>query len=267
MKFRTLRIFGLVMGLMSAGAAADTGSSVDPIVLMQQVQTQASSSDEVVKIAMQLVEANGKTSNRQATFYRKQREPNVLADMKLIRFSSPAELNGSAVLIYENKGRADDQWLYLPAYRTSRKVPSSNRSDRYMGTDFFYEDVSNDKIEQNKYVVSGQEKIAGRNYIIVEQTPQNEELKKESAYGRKLQWVDPERFIVAKIDYFDKTGRLFKRMEATGAVQVSGRWRWSEMTMSDLTDNHKTLIQYRDRKIDGGLDEGVFSVRSLERPR
>lgn len=253
----------LALALAAANAPAQT--DIDPVRLMQQVQQQASSADETVDLDMQLEDESGATSKRRATYTRKQREAGTLADMKLIRFTSPAEMNGSGVLIHENTGRADDQWLYLPAYRTSRRVPSSNRSDRYMGTDYYYEDVSNDKIEQYRYTLVDRAKVGGRNYAVIEQVPQAEEVKRESAYGKKLQWVDPERLLVGRIDYYDKAGKLFKRLEASGAVQQAGRWRWSEMSMADLRMKHRTLIKYSNRKLDTGVDASVFSVRSLER--
>lgn len=261
-----LRILSLAGGVLLTGfVAAQNNSPVDPVKLMQQVERQSSPSDEVVRIAMRLVDSSGKTSQRSAWFYSKQRDPGSLESMKLIRFDKPAEMNGSAVLTVENTGRPDDQWLYLPAYHASRKVPPSSRSDRYMGTDFFYEDVSDDKIEQYQYVVSGQETISDRSYIVIEQTPVAEELKRETAYGKKVQWVDPERAIVAKIEYFDRQGALRKRFEASGPTQVAGRWRWSEVSMTDFKLKHKTYVQYSDRKIDQGLDASLFTVRSLER--
>lgn len=246
-------------------AIAQSLPAVDPVKLMQSVENQNSPSDEVVRLSMRLVDSAGKASQRSAVFYRRQKEAGSNADMKLIRFDSPPELNGSAVMTLENTERADDQWLYLPAYRTSRKIPPGNRSDRYMGTDFYYEDVSDDKISQYRYSIVGQEKIGDRKYLLVSQTAESEEVSRDSAYGRKLQWVDPERYMVARIDYFDRQGTLIKRFEASQAVQVAGRWRWNTAVMTDVRLGHKTEIHYSDRRIDQGVDAALFTVRSLER--
>jgi outer membrane lipoprotein-sorting protein len=267
MKITSFTLCILVLMWAPDTVIAQAPPAVDPVRLMQLVEKQNSPPDEMVRLSMRLIDSGGKTSQRSAVFYRRQKEAGSTEDMKLIRFDSPPELNGSAVLTLENATRADDQWLYLPAYRTSRKIPPGNRSDRYMGTDFYYEDVSDDKISQYRYSIVGQEKIGDRSYLLVSQAAESQEAQRESAYGRKLQWVDPERYVVARIDYFDRQGTLIKRFEASQPIQVTGRWRWNATVMSDLRLGHKTEIDYSDRKIDQGVDAALFTVRSLERAK
>jgi hypothetical protein len=257
-------VFCAVVSMVGLAYAA---AQTDPTDLMRRVERQSSAHDESVQISMKLINTTGSVRHRNATFYRHQRAAGSFEDMKLIRFHSPPEMAGSAVLTLENADRTDDQWLYLPAYHTSRRVPSSNRSDRYMGTDFFYEDVSDDKIEQYRYSLIGDELLDGRRFLIIEQVPIAEEVKQESAYGKKVQWVDAERYLVVRIDYYDKQGNLFKQYEARGAIQVGDHWRWSEATMTNLKLNHKTVVIYSDRKLNQGLDSGLFTVRNLERGR
>jgi outer membrane lipoprotein-sorting protein len=237
----------------------------DPAALMLRVERQSKSADESVSLAMRLIDENGKINDRSATFYRRLKSPGSLEDMRLVRFHAPPELAGSGVLTLENTDRPDDQWLYLPAYHTSRKIPSSNRSDRYMGTDFFYEDAGDDKIALYTYRVTGWETIGGRRCVLIEQLPAAEEVKNNSAYGRKMEWVDPERLVIPRIDYFDKNNVLYKRLENSGARQYGPSWRWSEATMTDFRLHHKTVVTYSDRKIDQGVDAGLFTIRKLER--
>jgi outer membrane lipoprotein-sorting protein len=268
-KFHKLKLTTLLLSSVLAFAscssfAADTNDA-EAVKIMQAVEKHASPPDEEVKISMKLIDSNNSTSSRTATFYRKQRAENSLDDSKLIRFHTPAEMQNSAVLTLENASRSDDQWLYLPAYHTSRKIPSSNRGDRYMGTDFFYEDVSDDKIAEYNYKITGKEVINSRNCTVIEQVPTNDTVKKESAYGKKIKWVDAERNLVAKIEYYDKSGKLSKRYTAENAVQTNGFWRWQKVTMIDVQLNHKTTIDYSDRKINSGVDKNLFTVRSLER--
>lgn len=134
-----------------------------------------------------------------------------------------------------------------------------------MGTDFFYEDVSDDKIEEYQYRLIGEELLHARRYVIIEQVPTSNEVRQESAYGRKVQWVDPERYLTVRIDYFDKQDKLLKRYEARDAMQVGDRWRWSEATMNDLNLNHRTIITFSDRALNQGVDPRIFTVRNLER--
>lgn len=239
---------------------------IDPARLMRDVQNNGAPGDEVVRMDMKLIDGTGRVSRRSALYSRKRRGEGP-ESKKLIRFDSPAEMAGSGVLTLENSERADDQWMYLPAFHTSRKIPSSSRSDRYMGTDFFFEDVSDDKVDLYRYRTLGHEIQDGRELVLIEQVPVDEDVQRDSAYGRKVQWVDTERLLVARIDYFDKSGVLIKRFQAAGAAEFSGRWRWSSSSMTDLRINHRTEIDFREREIDTGLNERLFTVRQLERGR
>lgn len=246
-------------------AFAESSDSIDPVDLMRRVEAHASSPDEVVSVTMRLVDSSGKISSRSAKFYQKKSTGNE--DMKLIRFNSPAEMDGSAVLTLEKATRSDDQWIYLPAYHTSRKIPASSRSDRYMGTDFYYEDVSDDKISQYEYKVLGQDEIDGHTHVVIEQVPKADEVKRDSAYGKKVQWVDPEKLLVSRIDFYNKEGELIKRYTAQMPLEVGDYWRWQKALMEDLKSDHRTEIEYSGHKIGEGLESNLFTVRNLERGR
>ncbi|WP_095147763.1 outer membrane lipoprotein-sorting protein [Pseudomonas sp. Irchel s3a18] len=258
------KLFALLLVFFCGYSSA---SELSPKDLVLAVQRNASPADEQVEIDMLLVDKEGSSNRRTATFYQRQREPGSDQDMRLIRFSSPAEMDGSAVLTLENKGRADDQWLYLPAYHTSRKIPSSNRSDRYMGTDFFYEDVSDDKVELYDFSLISKDSLEGRDYLIVEQIPKDAQLKKETFYGKKRLWIDPERLVTGRIDFYDKAGELIKRMSSSAPQLIEKRWRMNQVEMTDFRITHKTTINYHNRKLDQGLNTQMFTVRSLERGR
>jgi len=66
----------------------------------------------------------------------------------------------------------------VPAYHTSRRIPPSNRGDKYLGTDFFYEDISNMRIEDYKLNKIGEEVHQGVSYIVLESISISEKLKK-----------------------------------------------------------------------------------------
>ncbi len=70
----------------------------------------------------------------------------------LIKFLSPSVLKGSGYLSIENTNRDDDQWLYLPAFNKTRRILSKNESDHIVGTDFSFEDINREDIEEYHYV-------------------------------------------------------------------------------------------------------------------
>lgn len=243
------------------------GQAPDPVALMRRVQLQDTAVDEQVELTMQLIDGSGQIRERTGTIYERQVAPGSLDEMRLIRYHSPPDLKGSGVLTVEHADRDADQWLYLPAYHTTRRVPPANRGDRYMGTDFLYQDLTRAKIEEYRYAVRGEETIEGARCLILEAVPVAEQLRRETAYAKTLIWVDPARDLILRVDYHDREGAFFKRLTVKGVEQVSGKYRWREVRMEDFSRRHVTVIVYHGRKIGAGVPEHFFTERYLKRGR
>ena len=51
------------------------------------------------------------------------------------------EVNGVALLIHNHTDRASDQWMWTPALQRDRRIALQDRSTRFFGTDFSFEDL------------------------------------------------------------------------------------------------------------------------------
>src|SRR4051812_672212 len=103
--------------------------AMEPKEIMEKVRWQNSAKDDQVKIDMQLIDAGGDVKARTATSSSKRKSPDKPELMKLIRFHTPPEMAKAGVLTLENDGGDPDQWIYIPAVFTSRRIPSANRGD------------------------------------------------------------------------------------------------------------------------------------------
>jgi hypothetical protein len=243
------------------------GAALDPVELMQRVQRQEAASDETVDFTMQLVDASGRVRERTGTVSERRAAPSAVDEMRLIRFHSPPDFRGSGVLTIEHPDRDHDQWIYLPAYHTTRRIAATNRSDRYLGTDFLYEDIMRTKIEEHRWVLRGEALCHGASCLLIEAVPVAEGLRRDTAYSKTVSWVDPARDVIRAVDYYDRDGRLFKRLTVAEIEQVSGRFRWQEVRMEDFARRHVTIVKYHGRKIGTGIPERDFTERSLKRGR
>ena len=254
------------MTVFLAAPAASPGAeeTLSPGELMRRIIAAANADDEVVSIRMEL-DSGGQVRERTATLYsKKDADGNV---MRLVRFHTPDDLARSGILILD-KGKEDPaQWLYLPAYHTSRRIAASNRSDTWMGTDFAYEDMSEPNVERYEYRYLDDERIDGVDYKVIEALPSDEKLQKDSGYSKTISWVDPVREVALKTDFYDREGVLAKRLQNSQLETVGGRHRWKVWEMSDLKRGHRTVLTFEERKINQGLDDSLFTVRFLERGR
>ncbi|MBI4651888.1 outer membrane lipoprotein-sorting protein, partial [Candidatus Desantisbacteria bacterium] len=238
--------------------------TLTPREIMWNVINKYRVDDEVEEIKMTLINKDDRTWIRIATFYTKKidKDNNKI----FFRFHSPADLAGSGVLTIENKNGEDDQWMYVPAYHTARRIPAASRSDQYMGTDFYYEDVITPRVEEYEYKITGEEKINGTNCSILEGIPVSERLKKESGYGRVVSFVDTEKFMILKQDlYSKKDGTLIKQLTNYELRNYNGFLRWGKREMLTLKTGHRTIVEYTKQEINKGVSDEYFTMRYLKR--
>src|SRR6478735_12702857 len=63
-------------------------------------------------------------------------------EKRIYRFLSPADVQGTSVLVFDYETKSDDVWIYLPALRKTRRVVSSQKSQSFMGSEFSYGDLN-----------------------------------------------------------------------------------------------------------------------------
>lgn len=254
------------MSVAALLAAAWPAGAWDPREVMREANLQNSPRHERSDFTMVLVDADGNRTARTGTQYFRRKAPDGPESSRLFRFHSPPEMARSGVLLVENAEKDNEQWIYLPATYATRRIPSRNRGDRYMGTDFSYEDAVSFRIGDYRYAAMGDELVDGSTCHKIEQVPTAERLIKESLYSRIVEWVDAERGVVLQAEYFDKAGGLLKRYRASRIERVGDAYRASHMEMEDLRLRHRTIVDITGRDAVGDLRESYFTVRSLERP-
>jgi len=252
-----------VIGLLPPASPAQTKDAARDI--MRRVLRDSRAEDEVISVSMQLVDANGRVRRRTATFYAKKKTAEN--SVRLIRFHAPPEFARSGILTIERSEGDADQWIYLPAYHASRRVPSANRGDTWMGTDLTYEDITDAKIEQYEYRTVGTDRVNGVACTLIEAVPTERKLVEESAYSKTVSCVDVDQSVALRIEYFNRAGQHFKTLTNSGLRRVGKYRRWDVSEVVDLTRNHKTILELGERKLDRGLNDEYFDVRYLERGR
>jgi outer membrane lipoprotein-sorting protein len=255
------RVVAALLLLLSRAAAAYDAKEV-----IQRVNLQNSPITEKTNFEMVLIDSGGGQTRRTGTQYFRRRVAEKPESFRLFRFHSPPEMAKSAVLLVENGDKDNEQWIYLPATYSTRKIPARNRGDRYMGTDFSYEDAVSYRVSEYAFTALQDETIDGVKCLKIEQRPSDPRLERESLYSRIVQWVDPEKNVQLRSEYYDKSGALLKTYRASTYVKVGDAYRASHVEMEDLKLRHKTIIDYTERDTATPIKESFFTTRSLERP-
>lgn len=156
----------------------------------------------------------------------------------LIKFLEPADVKGTQFLHIENPKGEDIQFLYLSALKKSRRIPSSQRSSSFMGSDFTYADFESRSVDEGEHELLREEKLDGEDVYVVESVPHS-----DPQYSKFVQWIRKKDFIPVRIDFYDKEGKLFKRLLAEDIQDVEGYPTAMRTTMMNLQKNSKTILK------------------------
>ena len=235
--------------------------------IAQKVNTRDEGKHIVQDFSMILTDKNGKKQERQTKIYRKD-----YADQRksIIVYLTPTNVKGTAFMSFDyiNAAKDDDQWLYLPALRKTRRISSSNRGDYFLGTDFTYEDIklgTKMSIDDYRRKTTTEETIDGHKCYLVESIPVNDKIARELGYTKIHQWVDAEIWIVRKAQYWDVAGNLLKTTYAKEINKVQGIWTIQLLDAENHKTGHKTNIRFSNTSYQSGVADNIFSEESLTR--
>jgi len=252
----------LAAGLLTAAPRVTSAqSALDVMKKEREVQR---AKDEEETQSMKLVSKQGSTKQRRVTRWSLQGPDYHFKSM--IRFLAPRDVENTGLLTWEGKDGKDDQWLYLPATRQAKRIAASGKKNRFMGTDFAYEDLRDENLDIHTYTLSGSEAVDGRECFVVEAVPATESQVGQTGYSKRKLWIRKDITYIVKREYYDKSGKLKKVQHDRKLIQVKGTiWRANEVEMDDVQDGTKTILTTEKRALDKGLKDSFFSVAELTR--
>jgi outer membrane lipoprotein-sorting protein len=185
-------------------------------------------------------------------------------DKSLTIFEDPLDVKGTAFLSFSHAINADEQWLYLPALKRVKRISSSNKSGPFMGSQFAFEDLASFEVDKYRYKYLRDEKLDNYDTFVVENYPQY----KHSGYTRQIVWIDQQRYIPLKVEYFDRKNDLLKTLKFDDYRQYLNQyWRAHKQVMENHQNSKTTLLTWNDYQFRNGLNERDFKSNSLKRAR
>jgi len=219
--------------------------------------------DSLVNLKMVLVDKTGKESKRDMRVKSLEGESDN-GDKSLMIFDTPKDQKGVAMLTFTHKTKSDDQWLYLPALKRVKKISSRNKSGPFVGSEFAFEDISNQEVEKYKYKYLRDEVVDGMDCFVSERYPED----KYSGYTKQVAWIDKKEYRVLKVEYYDRKKSLLKTLKNTGFQQYLDKfWQPDLSVMTNHQTGKATRLEYENYKFKVGLNDKDFSKNSLKRAK
>lgn len=226
--------------------------------LARRIEARDRGDDGRLEMEMRVYDHRGRETVRRLTILLK-REGSL--DRFLLRFSYPGDIRDTGLLSIERSEGEDDRYLFLPALGRSRRVSAQEKEDSFVGSDFSYEEISGQRLEDYDYRVLGVDDLGGRPVYLLESKRKDH----RSRRPRSVSWVDGERFVILKSEIFDASGDKSKEFNAQRVEQVDGIWTTVEQIMRTLRSETHTTLVVTEAGYNRGLSPSVFSRQALER--
>ena len=175
---------------------------------------------------------------------------------RLVRFTG-GENKGMSVLVES----ADVVYVYLPEFKRVRRMGTHVKNQNFGGSDFSSEDMS-----QTSYAGVFDAKVVGE-----DQASWIVELSAKAGLDLECpklkMWIGKEPLQPTRIEYMDASGRKLKTQERLDYKKDSPEhWQPMRIVVTDHRRNdHASEIDFLTSKIDTGLSDDLFTVRTLSR--
>jgi len=185
-------------------------------------------------------------------------------DKSLSIFDRPRDVEGTAFLSFSHTTGNDDQWLYLPALSRVKRISTSNKSGPFMGSEFSYEDISSQEVDEYTYTWNRDETLDGVEMYVIERVP----VDKNSGYTKLITWIDREHFRTMKVEFYDRKASLMKTLTQEGFHQYLEQfWRPDIMNMVNHQTGKSTVLEWTNYQFQTGLSDRDFDRNALKRAR
>ena len=191
---------------------------------------------------------------------------------QLLLFESPADVRNTGLLSidYDDGGKDDDQWLYLPNLRKSTRISSGDKSGSFMGTDLSYSDMTrSDPAEYDYKVVKQSVEVDGEDCWLIESRARTKKLKEETGYVKSQVWVSKGKLMPMRVKHWIAEGKKIKLIKFSDLKQIDGLWvahKIAAQTRQNKKTLSKTLIVFKDYKTNQkDVSDEDFNQRRLEK--
>jgi hypothetical protein len=246
---------------MTAKTSSDKTPSIEDIVNRANRVAYYQENDGQAKVTMSIIDSQGRKRYRRFTILRRNddTEDKRFGNQKFyVYFHRPADVNKMVFLVWKNIDKDDDRWLYLPALDLVKRIAASDKRTSFVGSHFFYEDVSGRIINEDKHELVK----TTENYYVLKNTPIKPEMVEFSYY---YMWIHRQTFLPIKAEYYDKNGEKYRVYEALKVEDIQGLKTVTKSRMKDLRSSEETIIEYMNVKYNIGLSEDIFTERYLRR--
>jgi hypothetical protein len=256
---------GLLLSALPIGAEELTGRQI-----MERVDDRDTGDDGISDLEMILIDKRGQQRVRKIRSFSKKYGDDGDDDYGIMFFLSPADVKDTGFLTYDydDPDKDDDQWLFLPALKKTKRIAAGDKNGSFMNSDFSYADMSDRPLDRYDFTLMKETDVDGHKVWQVESVPKAKQEIDETGYTRRISFVRQDNHVVIRSVGWLKKGKRLRYFDVKALELVDGIWVPTEMHMTtkkNKTTLHKTVLKTSNIKFNQDHTEDYFTVRQLEK--
>jgi hypothetical protein len=240
----------------AAVAAPSVENHDDARTIMVEAQRRSEASSYQYEGLLEAFDAKGKVTEKRWTFERLGSHGQSKA---VLRFTAPAEVKGVALLIFNHPDRASDQWMWTPALERDRRIALQDRSTRFFGTDFSFEDLEERDVDQYDYSMLGSDTSLGTDCWKIQSIPKK---TRSSQYSRATIWIRKDNYAPARLDNF-VGDEVVRRLTYSSIENIQGIWTARQVEIAELHRGTRTRLTIQQVKYNMPMKGEDFTLQAI----
>lgn len=256
-----------MVGLYNVAAIASDDARARAI--MKLVDERDDGDKQVLDMEMILIDQAGNKRVREIHSFRKYFGKDKYS---VTFFLSPADIKDTGFLTYDydDESRDDDQWLYLPALKKSKRIAATDKSGSFMGSDFNYSDMTSSNVNDYTYTLEKDMEVNGNPVWVINALPRNKDVIDKTGYKKAIVFVRKDNNVVIRGVRWTSAGNNIKYFEVKRLEKIDGIWTPLELQMTTRQGQviiHKTVLSFSNVQYNQDITDDLFSLRRLEKGR
>lgn len=254
----------ITLTIWSTSLSAQTNEEKGLEIIEKSIALDNGFIDSTVEGQMVLKDKSGNESVRKFKNLIFEELDDTLGDKSIIVFTEPRDVKGTSLLTHAKiEPQDDDQWLYLPALKRVKRISSSNRTGKFVSSEFSYEDLSTDEPEDYTFRWIEDGPCLTKTSLtchLIEATPKN----KKSGYSKRVIYVDTDEFLYQSVKFYNRRGDLEKELHFKGYQKYLDKfWRADLLEMTNLQTGKSTVIAWENYQFQTNLSLNDFKPEKL----
>ena len=236
--------------------------------IMEKVNARDTGDRSITEMEMILIDKKGNKRVRKLKTFGLEKGKDSLS---LMFFLSPADVRNTGFLTfdYDESGKDDDQWLFLPALRKTKRIAAGDKSGSFMGSDLNYSDMTSPDLNLYEYTLMKETKVKGQKVWQIKSVPKTKAEVVKSGYSKSVVFIRQDNYVMIRGVRWVYKKKRNKYLDVRKLEKIDGIWVSTELhvtTKSGKKTLHKTILKQKNVHFNQDeVNEDLFSIRRLEK--